>query len=151
MKGVLQYCDTVDGTYKNVGTLRSAHDNEFVVKDITRKDRVNQEHVIGNITTIQAKCLELNTDFLDATGWFFRFIFPDQLQMVLLGYRRYKLHQDYLVGRNTIMYNVVQLEFGSGNMDGVSYIPDNPERPDPEDLPEDEGGIVVDDSAIYID
>ena len=144
MKGILQYCSTDDGTYKNVGTSRSANDHQYTVIPITGKNRINEPEIMGYKVNVQAKVLELNTDFLDYTQWYFRFIFTTELEMIKLSQRTYTVDYDAQITRNEIMFYIVRVEFEITTSDLDDYT-------DPVALPAGEGGVSVDDSGIYIE
>jgi len=143
MKGILQYSSD-DSVFKNVGTERAREDHEYTVTAIDGKDWSGNPVVIGYRVAVQAKVLELNTDFLDETEWYFRFQFAAELTMVKLGERSFTLESDFQIPRNTIIFHYVRLQFDIAASEIADYI-------EPESLPESEGGIYIDDGGLYID
>ena len=144
MKAILQYASAVDGPYKNCGVVRPKRNQDYKVSRITEDTRLGLPELIGYEVSVTALAIELNTDFLDDSTWYFRLVFPSELEMILLGSRPYFLDFDGLIQRNEILYHSIQLIFFIGISDYSDYT-------DPIPLPESEGGLVLDDSAIYIE
>jgi len=144
LKGILQYCSTDDGTYKNVGTIRLRKNKAYEVKAITDKSRIGDEETICYEVKIQLIALELNTDFLDQSEWFFRMAFFDDLVMIKLGERYYQVDFNGLININEIVYHKVELSF-------MIDIDEYPDFAVPESLPVSEGGIIIEDADLYIE
>lgn len=144
MKGILQYCSTVDGTYKNVGTVRLRKNKSYIVKPITDESRVGDKETIAYEVNIRLIALELNTDFLDEIQWYFRIAFFDDLIMVLLGQRYYQVEYNGLTNINEIQYHKVELSFTINYDEYADFAV-------AESLPVAEGGIIVEDDDIYIE
>jgi len=144
MKGILQYCATEDGTYKNVGTIRSAKNQDYRIEAVTAKNRIEEVEALASRVYVRALCLELNDDFLDQDEWFFRIAYFDDLVMVKLGEHPYTIDYDGLLRFNQIEYHTVEISF-TINFDEYDYYGDT------EPLPEEEGGIIVEDDDIYIE
>jgi hypothetical protein len=144
MKGILQYCDTEDGTYKNVGTVRARKNQDYKIEAITAKNRIEEVEELACRVYVRALCLELNTDFLDQDEWFFRVAYFDDLKMVKLGEHPYTVDYDGLLKVHEIEYHTVEISF-TIEFDEYDYYSDG------EPLPEDEGGIVIEDDDIYIE
>ncbi len=145
MKGILQYCATVDGTYKNVGTLRSIKKG-YKVEPITGKSRLDEPEPAAYRVKVSALCLLLNTDFLDYTSWFFRvgFFDPDEMDMIELGSHKYTVDYDARLNTNTNQYHNVKLNFTIDHDEYEDYAI-------PVTLPASEGGIIIDDDDIYLE
>lgn len=144
MKGILQYCSTDDGTYKNCGTVRTKKNQDYKVDAVTGKGRESEIHTLGYRVTVRALALELNTDFLDEIDWYFRIAFFDDLLMIKLGSHAYSIDYNGLLQIHEIEYHTIELSF---------YI-DNDEYEDyavPVSLPVSEGGIIVEDDDIYLE
>jgi hypothetical protein len=144
MKGILQYCDTVDGTFKNVGVVRLKKNKVYEVKPITEDSREGVPVTTSYQVTIHTIALELNTDFLTAHQWYFRVGFFDDLTMIALGLRDYQVGYDGKMNLNTVEYYPVT----------VSFIVDFANFQDfgnQESLPPGEGGIIIEDNDIYIE
>lgn len=144
MKAILQYCSTVDGTYKNVGTVRLRKNKLYMVKPITDDSRIGDKETIGYEVSVSLIALELNTDFLDQQQWFFRIAFLADLKMILLGQRYYQVEYNGLININEIVNHKVDLSF---TIDYTEYedfaVPDN--------LPASEGGLVIEDDDVYLE
>ena len=144
MKAILQYCDTVDGTFKNVGTVRYRKNKDYKVEAITDKNRQGNSETVGYQVTVNALCATLNTDFRDQDSWYFRVAFFDDLTMIALGLQYWSADYDAAVVIHGREYHLVNLTFTIGIGDYETYTV-------PEALPEAEGGIVIEDSDIYIE
>lgn len=144
MKGILQYCSTESGTYKSVGTLRTRKDQGFNIKPITGENRQGDKEDVAYKVTVEATCLTLNSDFLDADQWYFRIIYPTELTMRKLGQRLYSKEKDGQLTRRVYERNIIKVEFTISRSDYDTYA-------DTENLPESEGGIVIDDSPVYVE
>jgi len=140
MKGVLQYCDTDDGSYKDVGTLRSRKRKSFKIENLSDVSREDEREPVGYRVRVTELALELNTDFLDQDQWYFRVYFPDDVKAIKLGQHHYLLHYDGLVTINGIEYHQVELDFTIGGDEYNNYSD-----------PIDPGDIILEDDAIYIE
>ena len=140
MQGILQYCATEDGTYKDVGTLRSRKRKSFKIDNLSDLSRESEREPIGYRVRVVELALALNTDFLDSTQWYFRMYFPDDAKMIQLGQHHFLLHYDGLVTINEIEYHQVELDFTIGGDEYNSYS----DPVDPDD-------IILEDDAIYIE
>jgi hypothetical protein len=144
MKAILQYASASGGPYKNCGTIRSSKNQDYKVTALTDDNRLGEPETIGYEIKIQALILTLNTDFLDLDTWYFRLVFPNDLEMILLGERKYIIDFDGLITRHGIVYHTISLNF---NIDPDEYA----DYAVPGSLPEEEGGIILDDAGIYIE
>lgn len=144
MKAILQYASAVDGPYKNCGVVRPKRNQDYKVSKITEDTRLGLPELIGYEVGVTALAIQLNTDFLDSVTWYFRLVFPSELEMILLGSRPYFLDFDGLIQRNEILYHSIQLVFYIDDSEYIDYT-------DPVALPPSEGGLVLDDSPIYIE
>ena len=145
MKAILQYCLTVDGTYKNIGTVRLKK-KDYTVKPQLISNREGEPETAGYIVKARCVCLELNTDFLDYQEWFFRlgFFDPTEMDMILLGQHPYKIDFNGLITMNNRVYHSVDIEFTIEYDEYEDYAV-------PVTLPASEGGIIVQDDDIYIE
>lgn len=144
MKGKLQYCLTDGGTYKNVGTVVLRKNKAYQVKPITDSSRIGDVETIAYKVTVSIIALTLNTDFLDATEWFFRVAFLEDLVMIKLGERYYQISYNGLININEIEYHKVDLTF---TVDVDEYS----DFAEPVALPVSEGGIILEDFGVYIE
>jgi|SRR3989337_229378 len=119
MKGILQYCDTVDGTYLNCGTIRTKNNQDYSVEAITMNDREDNIITIGYKITVNAKALELDASFRDEEQWYFRILFPSPGavtppvpdMIINLGLKSYNLDYDSLLQRHDIEYHIIKITF----------------------------------------
>lgn len=145
MKGILQYSDADSGTYKEVGTVRPKRGQDVQIKPITIVNpRLDEKEDTAYRVQVTAVSHNLNTDFLDEDLWYFRIVYPDEGKMIKLGERRYSKKYNSLIQRHGIVYFTVTLDFTIDYDSFDTYTT-------PVNLPASEGGIVVDDSSIYIE
>ena len=111
MRGYLQYCATENGTYLDVGTLRSRKRKSYTVEAIQGKNRIGQAELIGFRVRVTALALTLHANFLDATEWWFRVKYEDDSKMIKIGEHSFTLDYDGLVVLNEIEYHQVDLDF----------------------------------------
>jgi len=111
MKGLLQFCATENGSYLNVGTLRSRKRKAYTVDPIIGKNRIEQAEIVGFRVRATALALTLHASFLDEIQWYFRVKFPDDSLMIKLGQHYYTIDYDGLVVLNEIEYHQVDLDF----------------------------------------
>lgn len=144
MKGILQYCSTDDGTYKNVFTERPRDNHLFTVEKIERVNpRTKVPTLIGYRCKIRAIGTEFNTDFLDNESWYFRYIFSTELTMIKLGSHYYRGDFDGLIKRNTKVFHTIHIEFTMSISDYDTYT-------SAENLPVSEGGVAVEDAVVFV-
>ena len=144
MKAKLQYCATDDGTYKDCGTLRTKKNQDYQVIPVATIGRNGTSELLGHKVIVGAHALTLNTDFLDETNWYFRLKFYDDLEMIKLGSREYLISYDAQIQRNVAEYSKILIEFYIKIEDYTDYAI-------PVALPESEGGIIVEDTNIYVE
>lgn len=112
MKARLQYAKVGSTAYKDVGVLRS-EDKDYSLEGLSDRSETGARILVGYKVSVRCVMLNLNTDFLDQTGYLFRlFSFENSLAKVInLGEREYISSFDALMSRNEINYHVVELEF----------------------------------------
>ena len=143
MKAILQYSDADDGVYKNVGTVRTADNQDYKILPIIGQNRVGESVTIGYQIEVRARALTLNTDFLNNDSWYFRLLYSEEAEMIKLGSREYTIEFDFLSKRREIRFYTIVLLFQILKSELSDYI-------NPESLPASEGGIYVDDDGLYI-
>ena len=74
MKGYLQFSDD-DTTFKDCGMVRTRKGQGYKLKALSIPDRVGGIYPNGWRVQVKATTLELNTDFLDATEYYFIIVF----------------------------------------------------------------------------
>ena len=143
MKGILQYSSTSDGPWLNVLTIRTRKNQKFQINDLTIKNRLDIEEVIGYEVTVEAQGLSLNETFLNYAAWYFRIVYYDEGEYIYLGNRNYKIRYDGKIELHEIVYINVSLQF-------LIDIDEFGDYTNLETLPISEGGIYVEDDDIYI-
>ena len=143
MKAVLQYATADSGPYKDGGTLRTKSGQDYKVEPLTSKDQQGNEITVGYRVAVRARALTLNTDFLTTDTWYFRLRFAETMQEIRLGQRQCRVTFDGQVQRNTIMQHDINIEFDITLAEYATLTA-------PVNLPLSEGGLVVEDSAVYI-
>ena len=144
MKGKLQYCATENGTYKNAGTVVLRKNKSYQVKPITDNSRIGAKETIAYNVTVSIIALELNTGFSATPLWYFRIAFFDDLKMIKLGQRYYQVSYNGLININEIEYHRIDIKFtiDKDEYDDFGF---------PVNLPESEGGVILEDDGIYIE
>lgn len=111
MKARLQYASTAEGTWKNCGVIRPKKGQDYQVKSVTEADRIDEPVLIGFEVNLQAVALQLESDFLDNSAWYFRLYYPNDTKRINLGQRGYIIDYDGQIQRNRIEYHTITLRF----------------------------------------
>ena len=143
MKGYLQY-SLDDVTYKDCGTVRTRKGQGYKLKALSNPDRVGDIYPDGWRVQVKATALELNTDFLDYVTHYFRIVYYTEMEMIKLGSRPYLIDYDGILVIREIEYHVISLDFFIESDEYGDYAIPVP-------LPESEGGVLIEDSGIYIE
>ena len=143
MRGFLQYCATVDGTYKDGGTLRSIKKG-YIISPVTGENRAGEKEIVGFNVKVSAQLINQNTDIFDNQEWFWRIKYEDDLHMIKFGEHPYTVEFDSQLARNTVKYHRINISFYIAYDEYEDYAVS-------ESLPESEGGIIVEATTIYIE
>lgn len=144
MKGILQYAGADAGPYKNFGTIRPKDGQAMEVKPIEQRNRIDEPVLIGYTVEIEAAALALNTDFRTSDTWYFRIVFLSELEEIRLGNRAYSLAFDGRLEEHIAVEHRASLKFQISLTEYDAYTT-------PVALPEAEGGVVIEDSGIYVE
>ena len=143
MKGYLQYCATDDGTYKDGGTLRSIK-KDYIISPVIMENRAGEKEDVGYNIKVSAQLINQNADIFDEEEWFWRIKYANDLQMIKLGEHPYTKEFDSQLARNTVKYHKINISFHILFDEYEDYAV-------PVALPESEGGIIVEDTNIYVE
>jgi len=143
MKGILQYSTLINGPFKSAGVIRTRREQEYIVKPITDTNRNGLPELIAFNVKVSARALELN-DILVAPTYYFRILFPAELQEIRLGQRSYFPQFNALLDRNNIFYHIIELDFNIDIDEYVSYVV-------PVNLAESEENVLLEETPIYIE
>ena len=144
MNGILQFGDGATPiTYKYLGTVRPNKKRSFAINAVKGSNRAGEPEIIGFKVVVEAIAKDLESTFLDSDQHNFRIIYPDSLEMIELGLRYYVIDYDGLLKRHGIEYHTIRLEF----IIPVSQLKTYKNRVP---LPASEGGVVLEDSDIYL-
>lgn len=145
MRGILQFGDgSTPIVYKYLGTIRPVKGKFYRVTAIKNNNRSGNPEIVAYRLTCTALVKDLESTFTSADSHAFRMIFPDSMEMIELGTQFYALDYDGLIVRNNIEYHTIHLDFIIPVSQLSTYITRVP-------LPASEGGVVIDDSDIYIE
>lgn len=111
MKAHLQYATIPDGPWKNCGVIRPKRGQDYQVKSVSELDRIDEPVLIGFEVNLQAVALQLESDFLDNSAWYFRLYYPNDTKRINLDQRSYIIDYDGQIQRHQIEYHTITLRF----------------------------------------
>jgi len=145
MYAILQFGESAETiVYKDCGTVRSKKKKGYKVSPVKDNNREGNPETVAYKVSIEALSLDLNTTFLNADSHYFRLMFPRSLEMIELGLQDYTIDYDADIKFNNREYFLIKLSFIIEKTQFNTYRSRVP-------LPASEGGIIVEDSAIYIE
>jgi hypothetical protein len=121
MKGYLQFSQSENGFYSDVGQLRPAAGAAYIVKPYLDEDRSGLKSVIGYFIDVRAATFDLHNAFLSAEKWFFRIRFDGITDTINLGYRFYAVQYDALMTRNGQSLTEIRITFSIPKSEFAQY------------------------------